>query len=103
MYKRQPGPGQVKSLLQTVPDPHGINDHLRIQMCIRDSNNAVSGDLEHSVIGGIELAEIPGIEYGLEARIVRAQAPDDIPGAVCGIIINEYQLIVCLLYTARCV
>ena len=59
-------------------------------------NNAVSGDLEHSVIGGIELAEIPGIEYGLDARIVRAQAPDDIPGAVCGIIINEYQLIVIL-------
>ena len=58
-------------------------------------NDAVSGDLEHSVIGG-ELAEIPGIEYGLDARVVRAQAPDDIPGAVCGIIINEYQLIVIL-------
>ena len=27
---RTTGPGQVKGLLQTVPDPHGINDHLRI-------------------------------------------------------------------------
>ena len=52
--------------------------------------------LEHPVIGGIKLPKVAGVENSLDTGIGGAQAADDVPGSIGGIIIDKYQFIVIL-------
>ena len=59
-------------------------------------NHTVTCHLKHAIVGGIKLTEVSGIKNSLYLRILPAKLPDHITGAVSGIIINKYKLIVIL-------
>ena len=85
------------NLVALLPLVHVLGNQLHGVLEIRHHlDDAVPGDLEHPVVGGVELAEIPGVENGLDPWILPAQPPDNIPGPVRGVIVNKHQLIVIL-------
>ena len=74
-----------------------FRDHIdRILKIRHHADHAVSRHLEKSVVGGIELPEVLGVENRLNPWILSAQLPENGAGLVCGIIINKHQLIVVL-------
>lgn len=75
------------------PLRHEFWNHIHRVLEIRHHlHHAVPRHLEHPVVGRIKLAKIPGIENGLNPAVLSAQSPDQGPGVVGGIIVNEYQL-----------
>ena len=80
-------------LVTLLPLPHILWDHIhRVLEVSYHLHNAVPGYLEHAVVGGIKLAEIPSIENGLDSLILFAHLSDQRAGIVRGIIVNKHQL-----------
>ena len=81
------------NLVSLFPLPDVLGNHIHRVLEIRHHlHHAVPRHLEHPVVGRIKLAKIPGIENGLNPAVLSAQSPDQGPGVVGGIIVNEYQL-----------
>ena len=84
-----------------LPLCHNPGQHLDgVLEVAAHQDGTVARGLEHAIIGAVELAEVLGVEDGLDLGIAGTDLAKEGAGIVTGVVIDEYDLVVVLTETA---